>query len=219
VGVDRPDESDVPPDGHPDRQDDQSANGARAARSANTPAETRSRQECYNELHAADAASQAAATRQASAEEQVAWAKWQKDSAESRWMWSEYQRKWPPEERPQPDRPKDKPGYWYGEGNRELDPATDARVEAACDQIAKREEDKITPAMRDRYLERSPYNLIRIELGKELPGDTETNNKYTRAGDLLQAWLRDGILHRSEKPALYYLEQTFAAPDDSGKTS
>jgi uncharacterized protein (DUF1015 family) len=76
--------------------------------------------------------------------------------------------------------------------------------------------DKITPEMRERYLKLSPYNLVRIELGKEEPGDSESNNKYTRARDLYQAWLRDGVLRRATKPALYYLEQTFAAPDGSG---
>jgi len=77
--------------------------------------------------------------------------------------------------------------------------------------------DKITPAMRERYLQLSPYNLVKIELGKEEAGDSETNNKYTRARDLYRAWLRDGILRQSAKPALYYLEQTFVAPDGSGK--
>jgi len=33
--------------------------------------------------------------------------------------------------------------------------------------------DKITPEMQQRYYERSPYNLIRIILGKREPGDTE----------------------------------------------
>jgi len=75
--------------------------------------------------------------------------------------------------------------------------------------------DKITPEMRERYLKLSPYNLVQIELGKEHAGDTETNNKYTRARDLYQAWLRDGVLRRSAQPALYYLEQTFAAPSST----
>jgi len=77
--------------------------------------------------------------------------------------------------------------------------------------------DKITPEMREKYLKLSPYNLVRIELGKEEAGDTEANNKYTRARDLYQAWLHDGILRQAAKPALYYLEQEFAAPDGSGK--
>jgi len=76
--------------------------------------------------------------------------------------------------------------------------------------------DKITPEMRERYLQRSPYNLIRIELGKDETGDTDQRNKYTRAHDLYRSWRNDGILRRSEKLALYYLEQEFAAPDGSG---
>ncbi len=87
------------------------------------------------------------------------------------------------------------------------------------DEVLTQPYDKITPEMRERYLKLSPYNLIRIELGKEEPGDSETNNKYTRARDLYQAWLRDGILRRSAKPALYYLEQTFAPPGGSGTTA
>ena len=33
--------------------------------------------------------------------------------------------------------------------------------------------DKITPEMQQRYYERSPYNLVRVILGKREPGDTE----------------------------------------------
>ena len=88
------------------------------------------------------------------------------------------------------------------------------RVKA--DNVLTQPYDKITPEMRERYLKLSPHNLIRIELGKEEAGDTESNNKYTRASDLYQAWLREGILRRAAKPALYYLEQSFAAPDGSG---
>ncbi len=76
--------------------------------------------------------------------------------------------------------------------------------------------DKITPAMQEKYIKASPFNLIRIELGKSEPTDSDANNKYTRAAALYQQWLKDGILRRSAKPALYYLEQKFAAPDGSG---
>jgi uncharacterized protein (DUF1015 family) len=88
------------------------------------------------------------------------------------------------------------------------------RVKA--DDVLTQPYDKITPEMRERYLKLSPYNLLRIELGKEQTGDTESNNKYTRARDLYQTWLREGILRQAAKPALYYLEQFFAAPDGSG---
>jgi uncharacterized protein (DUF1015 family) len=85
-----------------------------------------------------------------------------------------------------------------------------------ADEVLTQPYDKITPEMREKYLKLSPHNLVRIELGKEATGDTETNNKYTRARDLYQAWLREGILRRASRPALYYLEQSFAAPDGSG---
>lgn len=89
------------------------------------------------------------------------------------------------------------------------------RVKA--DDVLTQPYDKITTEMRERYLKLSPYNLVRIELGKEAAGDTESNNKYTRARDSYQAWRRDGVLRQAAKPALYYLEQEFDAPDGSGR--
>ena len=52
-------------------------------------------------------------------------------------MWSEYQRKWPSEERPSVDRSDDPPGSWRGEGNRYLEPAANAQVEEAYGAICK----------------------------------------------------------------------------------
>jgi hypothetical protein len=63
-------------------------------------------------------------------------------------MWAEYQQKWPPAERAPVDRSDDLPGSWRGDRDRYLDNAKNSRVEAACDQIAKREEEKISPALR-----------------------------------------------------------------------
>ena len=63
-------------------------------------------------------------------------------------MWGEYQRKWPPAERPSADRSTGPPDSWRGDSNRLLDPADDSRVEAQCDRIVKLEEEKISPALR-----------------------------------------------------------------------
>jgi hypothetical protein len=147
VGADLPDEADVPPDGHIDRRDDQSG-GARPARPHGAEAETRSRQECYDDLRAAEAKRQSVAAQRITAEEQAATDKWNENVTESRWMWTEYQRKWPPGERSSSDRPTVPPGTWRGEGNRVLEHADNDQVETACDRIAERERDKITPAMR-----------------------------------------------------------------------
>ena len=72
--------------------------------------------------------------------------------------------------------------------------------------------DKITPAMQDRYYAKSPYNLIRIVLGKRQPNDTETENVYTRAADDLRAWRTEGILKQEAEPALYGYSQTYTVP-------
>ena len=78
-------------------------------------------------------------------------------------MWDEYQRKWPPGERPQVDRSKDSPGSWHGEGNRELDPTANDRVEAACDRIEDLEKEKISPAMRAVESQDPDRHLIGFE--------------------------------------------------------
>jgi hypothetical protein len=151
VGIDRPDDADVPPDKDPDRPVNR------------PPAETRYRQECYDDLRAATEQPTQPPARPKPAGEQTENApsatSWEENAERSRWMWTEYQRRWPPEERPPVDRSKDPPGTWHGEGDRVLEPADNARIEAACDRIADREEKKISPTLRaiesqdpDRYL-------------------------------------------------------------------
>jgi uncharacterized protein (DUF1015 family) len=63
--------------------------------------------------------------------------------------------------------------------------------------------DIITPEMRDRLYGLSPCNIVRVDSGKEHPGDGEAENKYTRAAGLLESWLGEGILLRGERPAFY----------------
>ena len=147
MGVDRPEEGDVPPDGHADHGDDQGG-GGRAGRGDGVQAETRHRQEYYADLRVAVSAEESVTVQRAAAREQAAAEKWGETTKESRWMWAEYQRRWPPEEREQVDRSDDPPGSWRGDGNRVLHPADNGRVEAACDRIAEREEEKISPALR-----------------------------------------------------------------------
>lgn len=148
-GADRPDEPDEPPDGHADRRDDHGGQVGRAPRSDSAPAETRDHQEYYVALRMAESAQQSVTARRATAEEQASWEKWDKTAEEAHWMWGEYQRRFPPEERPPLDRSDHAPGTWRGEGDRVLEPADNSRVEAKCDRIADLEREKITPAMRE----------------------------------------------------------------------
>jgi uncharacterized protein (DUF1015 family) len=69
--------------------------------------------------------------------------------------------------------------------------------------------DVITPEYREALYMQSPYNIVRIDFGKEETADNETDNKYTRAGRYLDAWLKEGVLVRSEKPSIYAYEMSY----------
>ena len=85
--------------------------------------------------------------------------------------------------------------------------------------------DKITPEMQQAYYERSPYNLIRIILGKREPGDTEpqeflpageqAHNVYTRAAESLHQWRKQRILAEEQETALYGYSQTYTVPNST----
>jgi uncharacterized protein (DUF1015 family) len=72
--------------------------------------------------------------------------------------------------------------------------------------------DKITPAMQQRYYEASPYNLVRIILGKREPGDDDQHNVYTRAAEYLHDWRREHILAEESELAIYGYSQTYTVP-------
>ena len=72
--------------------------------------------------------------------------------------------------------------------------------------------DKISSAMRERYLSLSPYNLVRIILGKS-EWDTATDNAYTRAAAHLNDWIARGVLARDAEPAIFPYFQDFTVPD------
>jgi hypothetical protein len=157
VGIDRPDDPDVPPDKHSDPPAD-----------SGQP-ETRYRQECYDDLRAAteartepvgrsepgarskpeqptDPAKRSEPEAQPSAAKQTEngqraqpGTSWEERAELSRWMWTEYKRRWPPEERPPVDRSKDPPGSWRGDNVRFLSISVNAELERECDHIADRE--------------------------------------------------------------------------------
>lgn len=69
--------------------------------------------------------------------------------------------------------------------------------------------DVISPSDQDRLYSASPYNVVRLILGKDEPGDDETNNRYSRAGELLRTWRRRGVLAPTPEPCLYVYEMRF----------
>lgn len=70
--------------------------------------------------------------------------------------------------------------------------------------------DVISEQEQDDFYEISDYNIIRLILGKEFPGDSQYNNKYVRAAAFFEGWLRHNVLIQDEKPAIYYYEQIFS---------
>jgi uncharacterized protein (DUF1015 family) len=79
--------------------------------------------------------------------------------------------------------------------------------------------DKITPAMQQRYLETSPYNLIAVEKGQPTPADSPTDNVYTRAEQALAAWIREGILLRDSAPGIYVYSQEYTVPGTAERST
>ncbi|TAN39955.1 MAG: DUF1015 domain-containing protein [Nitrospirae bacterium] len=75
--------------------------------------------------------------------------------------------------------------------------------------------DIITPEYKDVLYEKSPFNIIRIDFGKELPDDNDHKNKYTRARMYLDTWLREKVLVQSPEPCFYSCEVDYSIDGQS----
>ena len=69
--------------------------------------------------------------------------------------------------------------------------------------------DVISEEAQARYYVRNPYNIIRLELGLDEPGDTTLNNRYTRAAATYAEWRAGGILEQDATPRYYLYQQIF----------
>ncbi len=69
--------------------------------------------------------------------------------------------------------------------------------------------DVISQEAQARYYARSPYNIIRLELGLDEPGDTPLNNRYTRAASTYAEWRVNTILRQDATPCYYFYQQIF----------
>lgn len=68
--------------------------------------------------------------------------------------------------------------------------------------------DVISAEQQDQLYERSPYNVIRLELGR-------APDRYAEAREAYTAWRRDGVL-RADPASMYLYEQRFRTPAASG---
>ena len=70
--------------------------------------------------------------------------------------------------------------------------------------------DVISKEAQARYYERHPYNVIRLELGRQEPTDDTLNNVYTRAAVTLSEWRLQNILYQEALPCYYLYQQCFS---------
>lgn len=69
--------------------------------------------------------------------------------------------------------------------------------------------DVISKEDQERYHNKHPCNIIHIDKGLDLPEDTETNNKYTKAADYLNTWLKKEYLIQDQKPSFYIYQKIY----------
>lgn len=63
--------------------------------------------------------------------------------------------------------------------------------------------DIISEEMQEKLYQKHDNNYVRLILGKQFPDDDEENNRYTRAKELYDKWLKENILTQSDKPAIF----------------
>jgi uncharacterized protein (DUF1015 family) len=71
--------------------------------------------------------------------------------------------------------------------------------------------DVISPELQEDLYQRSPFNLVRLILGKMETEDNDGNNRYTRAAAFYRQWLADGILARDGEPSIYLYDEEYQA--------
>jgi uncharacterized protein (DUF1015 family) len=69
--------------------------------------------------------------------------------------------------------------------------------------------DIITPQLQPELYQRSAYNFVRLEFGRESPQDTATDNRYTRSAAVMKQWLEQGVLAVDKVPAIYLHDHYF----------
>lgn len=65
--------------------------------------------------------------------------------------------------------------------------------------------DIISPRGQQYYHNLSPYNFIHILFGKDVAGE----NKYTKARIIFKGWLKNKVLIKDDKPAVYFYSQRY----------
>jgi uncharacterized protein (DUF1015 family) len=85
----------------------------------------------------------------------------------------------------------------------------DPNVAGAVELVTAPPYDVITPVDQDRYYKASPFNVVRLILGKDDPEDDASTNRYTRAAIHLRSWMEEGILKPTPHPSVFPYQLDF----------
>ena len=69
--------------------------------------------------------------------------------------------------------------------------------------------DVISPVDQEKLYANSPYNVVRLILGKQSPEDTDLDNRYTRAAAVFNDWIANGVLVKDSAPNFYVYSQDY----------
>ncbi|MCE5197550.1 DUF1015 domain-containing protein [bacterium] len=82
-------------------------------------------------------------------------------------------------------------------------------VVGELDKVTSPPYDIISPEDKKHYYNVHPNNFVRLILGEDIEGDSEQENRFTRARRYLDQWLEEGVFVRDEQPSIYVYEQQF----------
>ena len=86
------------------------------------------------------------------------------------------------------------------------------------DRVTAPPYDTITPADRDRFLQASPHNVVRLDLPDPSPPAAGGGDPYAAAAELLDRWRRQGVVVPDPRgPALYGYEMRFTQRGRPGR--
>jgi uncharacterized protein (DUF1015 family) len=89
------------------------------------------------------------------------------------------------------------------------------QIIADLSQVVTPPYDVINPQEQERYYSLHPYNIIRLDFGRNFPSDTPEDNRYTRAARVKTIWEKEQILIQDPDPAiyLYKIQYRFSGKD------
>ncbi len=70
--------------------------------------------------------------------------------------------------------------------------------------------DVISPEQQNALYQKSPYNIVRLILGKEYPEDNEKDNRYVRSAQTFRDWMEQKVLVPDARPGFYVYRQDYS---------